>query len=307
MVRIIFSLMIGLLLVACGSGHRSSEKSVYEELLGFIPDTPENRSTVWITDHAKFSALVGAPVPGPDTSERDLQKFLAGLTALPSWGIVPPIIGYRPNIKSSQYLALDLRNADQSIIALNPSGEISVIRGRFEPEATDKALRLCSRCPPRHRGEHNGIPFYSWDDKETSAKGAEAPPPFAHYVRGRHISIQDNYIFDTQSVDAMEGLIDASLGERNSLADVEGFQLLARAMTQLDTYAIVLNGGPTASYEEALEGTLENCQKDIGRGLFSGSVGDCREKLSERLGLVPMLRSYQAFAMGVGANEDRPY
>jgi len=304
MARIFLALLVGVFLLACGTPQRGTGESAYVEMLGLIPDNPELNRTVWINDYAKLTLVIGAPIPGSDTNEEELRRFLDGLAVLPSWGRVPPLIGYRPYIRSSQNLALDLRNADQSLVAVGPKEAISVVRGRFHPEATDQALKSCSSCPQIHHKEHNGIPFYSWDDLNApGATGPETSSAFANYVQGKQISIQDIYVFDTGSVDVMEAVIDTSLGERRSLADKDEFRLLSQAMTQLDTYTIVLSDIPTPSYEQA----LSDCAEDLGSGQHPLSIEVCRQSLSEHLELVPTLRPFRAFAMGAGADDRGPY
>ena len=62
-----------LALASCGG-----EPSVYEELLGLVPDTPETRSQVFISDYALMRELFDTPLPGPE----DSSLALLGLTGL---------------------------------------------------------------------------------------------------------------------------------------------------------------------------------------------------------------------------------
>lgn len=304
MARIFLAILVSVFLLACGTPQRGTEESAYVEMLGLIPDSPELNGIVWINDYAKFTLVIGAPIPGSDTNEEELHRFLEGLAVLPAWGMAPPVIGYRPYLKSIENLALDLRNADQSILVIGPMGTLSVVRGHFDPEATETALMACSSCLQRHRMDHRGIPFYSWDEKNKStAEATEPTSAFANYVQGRQISIQQARVFDTGSVDVMEAVIDTSLGERRSLADKDEFRLLSQAMTQLDTYTIVLSDIPTPSYEQA----LSDCAEDLGSGQHPLSIEVCRQSLSEHLELVPTLRPFRAFAMGAGADDRGPY
>ena len=54
-----------------------------------------------------------------------------------------------------------------------------------------------------------------------------APPAFDRLGRGGRIMVQREYVYRTLMTESMEGLIDARLGERPTLRDVEEFRLLA--------------------------------------------------------------------------------
>ena len=57
-----------LLLSACGGGTGEDEGSVFEELLGTVPDTPDTRSFVLLIDHAREWKTFDYPIclrPGP--------------------------------------------------------------------------------------------------------------------------------------------------------------------------------------------------------------------------------------------------
>lgn len=133
----------------------SREDSIYEQLLAFIPDTPENRSSVFINDYALLRKLFDIPMPGPDADEDTLSQFsmdMAGFSlesydrAFPSPVPGPFISGFSsvayrtPQFKD--YLGFDLRDVNQSIEAGRYAVPLEVVRGRFDPELTTQALSI---------------------------------------------------------------------------------------------------------------------------------------------------------------------
>ena len=130
---------------------------------------------------------------------------------------------------------------DQSIVAAFAlPATLDVIRGRFDPQATDKALESCSECETPSREEYGGVSYYSWgEDYADNLQLRFAPPAFDEIGRGGRIAVLDEYVFRTLGASDMEALIDASLNEGASLADVEEFRLLAGGMSRLGAYTML--------------------------------------------------------------------
>ena len=118
---------------------------------------------------------------------------------------------------------------------------VDVLRGRFDPQATDVTLETCSECPAPSIEGHRGIPYYSWgEDYATNLERRHSPPAFDEVGRGGRIAVLDEYVIRTLGTSEMKAVIDAHLEEAPSLADVEEFQLLARGMSQLVVYTMFL-------------------------------------------------------------------
>ncbi len=188
-------------------------------------------------------------------------------------------------------LAFDLRNVDQSVLAGVHPGMLEVVRGRFDPEATGQALDACAECPQPVIAEHLGISFYSWgDDLAIDVTNILSPPAFDQFGRGGRIAVQEEYVFRTVETPGMQGLISASLGHRSSLAEAPDFQLLAGAMSDLSVHSVLFSD-QTLGVEE----TLETLGEDY-------STSEVMEELRQALEQSPLLRPYQALAMGGGKN-----
>ena len=230
--------------------------TAYERLLGTIPDTRELRREVYINDYALVRQMFDIPLPRPGDDEDALAEFYERLPPtgfegeaddppVREFGAVSffgPFNQYR-NITAEnlQHLAFDVRRMDQSIVALALPATLDVVRGRFDPQATGKALASCSECEPHSREEYGGVPYYSWgEDYAANPQLRFAPPAFDEIGRGGRIAVLDEYVFRTLGTPDMEALIDASLNEGASLADVEEFRLLAGGMSRLGAYTMLL-------------------------------------------------------------------
>ena len=294
-------------------------KAAYELLLGAIPDSTQARDRVFINDYDLVRRMFDIPLPGPGDDDDTLEAF---------YNRIPPLV-YDPDnptpvlqfggfsffspynpfafIRDNlQNLAFDVRNTDQSIVAGHGKQiKMDVVRGRFDPEATDKALGTCSQCPPPGRHEHRGIHFYSWGEDYAEDPAIRfAPPAFDRLGRGGRVAVLDEYVFHTFGTSEMKALIDARLNEMPSLAGVEEFRLLADGMSQLGAYVMLLTDGSNG-YDMSLEAIAKSLFRD-GDGIPTQSVSEKQKRsLAEAGG--PLLRPFGAYATGAGIDEDGPY
>ncbi len=186
---------------------------------------------------------------------------------------------------------------DQTIVAGPPEAKLDVTLGRFDPDATDEALRSCSECPTPEREEYGGVSYYSWgQDNEVGVNDKFAPPAFDQLGRGGRIAVLDSYVFHTWATDEMKSLIDAPRDERPSLADFEEYRLLAAGMSRLGAYAMLLSDN-TFGLEAMVESYLE----------WPDATNEEAEEWRVKWAGPGTLRPYLAFAMGAGKDEDGPY
>ena len=268
--------------------------TAYERLLGTIPDTLELRREVYINDYALVRQMFDIPLPGPGDDEDALAEFYerppptgfegeADGPPVREFGAISffgPFNQYR-NIAAEnlQHLAFDVRSMDQSIVAFALPATLDVVRGRFDPQATGKALESCSECEPPSREEYGGVSYYSWgEDYAFNPQLRFAPPAFDEIGRGGRIAVLDEYVFRTLGTSDMKALIDAGPNEGASLANVEEFRLLAGGMTRLGAYTMLLSD-------------------DV-------EVWDADSYAAEG---GPWLRPYDAFATGAGKDEHGHY
>ena len=319
---LVTSLCLGLLalaLVGCGSDAEpvrettAATDAAYAGLLGTIPDTPELRQQVYINDYALVRQMFDIPLPGPEDDEVALEEFYKWLPRFEGEADDPPVPGFGAasffgpfnqykysTAENLQHLAFDVRSMDQSIVAGLPPVILDVVRGRFDPQATDKALESCSECEPHSREEYGGVSYYSWggDYGDYNPQLIFAPPAFDWLGRGGRIAVLDEYVFRTLGASDMEALIDAGLNEAASLADVEEFRLLAGGMSRLGAYTMLLSDDVEVWDAEGYDVLLLQ-DGDTGK-----DVVQAQRELSER---GPWLRPYEAFATGAGKDENGHY
>ena len=294
----------------------SSGPSVgYEELLRAIPDTPENRSAVYIDDYTVARSLFDIPLPGPGDDETALQEVYDWLPPLDAkaYGDTVPFLefgsmaffspfnhartGVTTPIQYLAYLSFDIRSMNQTIVAGFPGAKLDVTLGRFDPEATDEALRSCSECPTPKRMEYGGVSYYSWGrDNGTDRNMVRAPPAFDHIRRGGQIAVLDSYVLHTWATDDMKSLIGALRDESLSLAHFEEYRLLVAGMSQPGAYSMFLTDN-TFGLEAMIEGYLKG----------PDATNEEAAKLRAELEGPGTLRPYQAFATGAGKDDDGPY
>ena len=193
-------------------------------------------------------------------------------------------------------LAFDVREMDQSVLAGVPPGQLEVLRGRYDPEATDRALNACSECPGPLVVTHRGVSFYSWgEDLAWDLRTKLTAPAFDQFGRGGRITIQDDYVFRTVETPGMEALIETSLGQHPSLADVEELRILAKEITDLDAYSVL--------FSDRTQGVEEIMQVFEQEFISAEALDQIRRGIEQG----PLLRPYQALATGQGRDNNGVY
>ena len=173
---------------------------------------------------------------------------------------------------------------------------MDVVRGRFDPEATDSALQSCDACPPTDVEERGGVRFYTWGEDNVVMVGPKlSPPVFDQLGRGGRIAVQDDFVFRTLTTGWMTALIDASLMETASLADAEEFRLLAQGLSQLDAYTFIIKDA-TFAFDKLVESWSTH-----------PTYSEDRESLESRIRDPAPLRPYLLYAIGNGKDEEGAY
>ena len=300
--------------IACGGGGSSS---VFEELLSHIPDTPDTRARVEMSDFVRARDLFEVPLPGADAGREALEEYVSQLQPPSSGGYVlfDPLgdgnylSGYGrfvpAALDSAEYVGFDLRNVDQSISAGVPPVRLHVLLGRFDPEASDAGMRggdlenrdLASECPRMDTRTHSGVEYYYWDvaaPHHANLRCKFAPPTFDRMGRAAPMDVQEEHVLRAYTYDGMENLIDTGLGERASLADSKVFRLLARGMAELGAYSVFMS-------DETLD---MDDELDYFRG--AGASGKQQERFVK--GDRPTaLRPFRAFATGASRDGQGEY
>ena len=275
------------------------EVSIFEAMLGTIPDTSDTRRSVMINDYAAVRGIFAVPLPGPEADQTVLREYFAGIRGLARLADGPFITGLNREAMDNprrEYLAFDGRNVDQSAEAGVVPELLEIAWGRFDPSATASALASCSVCPPPEIVTHNDVSFYSWgEDNRGQLTGRDGPPAFDQLGRGGRIAVTSEYVYRTVETPGMKALIDSRAGDGPSLADAEEYRLLAQAMSEMGVYAaffsdqthqVSLTGDDTSAFS-SLTGVLDKLKGEIGKSTL----------------LVP----YQTFAVGIANAHTGPY
>ena len=294
--------LLALVLAACGG---SDDATPYEDLLRLVPDTPEMRSDLFMNDYALFRELFDGPLPGPDASEQEMAEYYAYLPQL-GWtdgqfdvaALRGPFLSdgfgeFRPLIYEhrNRYLDFDIRNEDQTLTAGLPAMQLEIMRGRFDPEATGRALSACSgECvSPDAQEEYRGVTFYSWgEDYASGLKVRKTSAAFDQW--GGRIAVLDDYVIRTLGTGDMRAAIDAGNGDVRSLADVEEYRLMAKGMSEMGAYGVFMTD-QTQEFDRTAQGVCDR---------FAPVRMDCDVIRDELLNFGPLLRPYQTYAAGVG-------
>ena len=257
---------------------------------------------VLINDYVRIRDAFNIPLPGPNAGQEELEQYLLDISERTNYGLAPSpfISGYSQHsflqFEHRRHLAFDIREVDQTVEVGQPPSVFEVVGGRFNPNATDRALKDCSECSVPDLQEHGDVNFYSWgEDPQLDISKQFSPPAFDQMGRGGRIAVLDDYVFRTVETPGMNALIDASRGNLPSLADAEEFRLLAQGMTTLEAYSILLSD------------MIQDVGKDSDAWFSGNETQEDRLRLAELRKDFPILRTYQAFGTGLGRDEIGPY
>ena len=200
-------------------------------------------------------------------------------------------------LENSRHLAFDIRDIDQTVMVGQPPNILEIVRGEFDPEATEDAIYDCSECERADIEERGGIEYYSWGDGlDWDLQRKLSPPAYDQFGRGGNLAVLEDYVFRTLEKRGMERLIDTYLGERDSLADNEDFLLMAETLDEMGVYSAYL----TDDVEVWDENNFDDVLSDLG-----SVTQEEYERLRRRyLDEDTLLNPYDALAAGVGQDED---
>ena len=128
----------------------SVEVSLFEKLLGAIPDAPDTRKSVLINDYAAVREILQLSPASPDAKFPALLEYAIQSVGQSSNGIKihmgtgPFISGMHERAfedTKREYLAFDGRNVDQSVEAGIAPSIFEVVWGRFDPARTGRLER----------------------------------------------------------------------------------------------------------------------------------------------------------------------
>ncbi len=275
----------------------------FGELLGLIPDTPETRRAVYITDFERLRTLRDIELPTDPFDADQQQRYLDDIVGDPEQRIAPfggPLPGFGRG-PARLYLSLVVaahvehvgfgpESVDQTIDALGAGNYYSAALGSFDSELADRLLTSCDLCPlPPDVDQHGGLSVYSWgEDGASQTEWRLAPPAFDNVGGSFRLVVRAEYLLRTNWTDGIEDMIDASLGGP-SLRDSDDFRLAAQALDEMGSFTAMITDqtqGP-----ESLAVALSRFGADDAE-----SLAGLRAMLS---GAEP-LRPYSVAGIGIG-------
>ena len=273
-----------------------SVRGTWEELLNQMPASAQDDYLIMMNDYERIRAQVGISTLPPDADDEALEEYLSGLADELGAGVYealgPPLLdsfffpaGWRDEVG---FTFADVDAADWAGV---PGNEHVVLRGRFDEDSIDRAVRNDPVWSPLvTERSHHGVAYYSWgEDNSFDAERQTAVRPLGNAAR---IALNDDYIYWTTATDPMEEIIETGAGRERSLADIDELRQLARGLDRLGTYTAIFS----------------DYNSPLSRFAINSDVPERRrpglESILEKLSREPLLLPYTAVATGAGVDDE---
>jgi hypothetical protein len=187
-----------------------------------LDGVPRSAGFVTVSDYEQARRSLSIERPSPDGSAEAADEYAEAVASVG----VDPREALRPGTPASaaawrQELGVDVTQLDQAISFGEPPNTVTVIRGRFDADQVDAALRADAVWSDLLRTEtHLGVPYYLW------GSGDVAPDlPRATELRplgeGGALAIVDGRLIRARSVTDLRAVIDVLRGDAPGLTDVQ--------------------------------------------------------------------------------------
>lgn len=260
-------------LTACDTDS-SEEPGVFLNLLALVPDTPETRARVHLTDLAAVRAFLDAEVP--EGEQPDLPEYLDRWSTfalehdagdLPF--VFPLMMGSTGRARDygldaerllRESIGLELAAAEGWVTAdggtlvdgSRADYELIAILGPYVAAELGTAIEECTMCPSADIDEHAGWRIYAWGgDFQAEPSYRRSPPLFDFDGRGGRLAFRDGSVLRALYTDGIDQMIDAHAGGP-SLADDEDFRLAVEGMARLGAMNAHITDQPSLLAREFL-------------------------------------------------------
>jgi hypothetical protein len=271
--------------------------------LEFLPDSPEIREAIWISDIALQRTQFGIELPGPGASDDDVTDYIAELANDDNGGVGIPISrgstidtlvsGFGSNAWKVEdwrnSLGFIASNVDLTILSGSVETTFEVLEGRFDLTEIEQAVRNDETWKEQLEQEsRKGLDYYTWaEDYVSSLEGRSGVRPTG---RGGRMHATSEAVFWTHGTGEMHDLVDVATDQNLSLARDEDFRLLANAMDEEGVYAGFLSD-VTQNVEDQLFDFVEGF----------GITPEQYETLANRFGSLA-LDPFEAVGVGVSSD-----
>ncbi len=289
------------MLVACAG----SSPGVFEQILSVIPDTESNRAMVAINDYVQIQKQLQVDAPLKDATPEEQMTYVKDLYSLDGLEKIltfAATVGFVNN--NSSYLLQSLEalsrmelgywSIDQEVSAGWPPINVSIVKGRFNPEMSRQALAESAKDDPPSTEIYNENTIYGWGgDNEINLGKRLSPPAYDMLGRGGRFVFQDNYAFRTNQTSTIKLVLDAQKGKHVSLAEVSEFSLIAKELFSHGAMSAYLTN-QTQSFE-------------ITRDLLAASSQSGVQDVDEYFSKGPILLPYQTIGLAIAKDKKGPF
>jgi hypothetical protein len=288
-------------LISCAG----NSPGVFEQILSVIPDTESNRAMVAINDYVRMQKQLQVDAPRKDATPEEQMTYVQDLYSLDGTGKLitfAATIGFINNNNSYLLNSLELMHnmeigywlIDQEVSAGWPPINMSIIKGRFNPENSQQALVESAKADPPNIETYDDNTIYSWGaDNEINLGKRLTPPAYDMLGRGGRFVFQNDFTIRTNQTSIIKQFLDTQQGKQNSLAKVIEFDLIAKELSSYGAMSAYFSN-QTQSFE-------------ITRDLLAASSKSKAEEIDKYLAQGPILLPYQTIGLGIAKDEKGLY
>jgi hypothetical protein len=263
------------------------------KLLDTIPDTPENRFSVVINNYIQAEISLGIKRPNQDASFESAIDYAFELSTKGNLENGPFIAGYDESSRTSLAVlkanaGYDLRDVQLSISAGLPPAEFEAVLLNLGADKVLEQILSSQAWDSPAQMKHNGETALHWSDVNNDGQFTINPPAINQFGQGADLGFFASTLVYATEPSAVHNMIDAHLGNMNSLGDLLYFQELVQGVSKLGLYSMVLSDG-TQSIDSLVEiySRIHPAEDEIAA---------YRKLLESEIRLQP----YQAFSTGIG-------
>ena len=248
------------------SGGEEAPQGRWVSLLALIPDTERSRREVTMNDYAQVREVFGIVQPAEDYGEDALAEYIAALFTEPRgiWPtnmLIDSITVTFSLMDMHTELGFTLADVDADIFAggsllpVEPGTEgpvYQIVRGRISEQTVVEALRTDPTFSDLlEQTSYTGVDYYHWGYEGSDITRQTSVRLLGE---GRQLVIKDGTLYWTKSAKDIEDMIDAAGDDLPSLADSEGYWLVANALDALGTFSASISSDTTELVAAMWEG-----------------------------------------------------
>lgn len=281
----------------------SESSTTFEQILSVIPDTPDTREWVALSDYTQLREDFQISALESNTTVEQEKLYLREILKHPdeTGRPIPAVVtcpglfdhaGYfEYSMEQLHNLGLGFWSIEQEVEAGHPPDIIDILKGHFNPENTWQTLAVSAKDDPPSTETYGGNTIFCWGkDHEINLIKRLTPPVYDYLGRGGRFVIQNDYVFRSFTTAGIKLLLDTQNDEHTSLFDVSEYRLMARELSSQGAIAAILSN-QTQNLDDVRRRLTE--QYDI-------------QQVDDLLAQEPRLVRYETIALGY-AKDDKGF